>query len=124
MKKNKIVVIDDERDMVQLLRIELETEGYVVSAAFDGKSGLELIQKVKPDLVLLDVMMPEMNGYEVLELLKQDPLTKAIPVVMLTAKGLENEIQKGLDLGADEYVSKPFHPGLLIKRIQTLLSRD
>src|SRR3989338_8735876 len=110
--------------MVQLLRIELETEGYVVSAAFDGKSGLELIQKVKPDLVLLDVMMPEMNGYEVLELLKQDPLTKAIPVVMLTAKGLENEIQKGLDLGADEYVSKPFHPGLLIKRIQTLLSRD
>ncbi|MFA5089181.1 MAG: response regulator [Candidatus Omnitrophota bacterium] len=124
MKKNKIVFIDDEKDMVRLLQIELETEGYEVKSAFDGKSGLELIRGSIPDLVLLDVMMPDMSGYEVLKALRDDPLTRSLPVIMLTAKGLENEIQKGLDLGADEYIPKPFHPGLLIKRIQTLLSRD
>lgn len=123
MSKKKIMIIDDEPDMVQLLQIELETEGYDVQTASDGKSGLELVKKSVPDLILLDVMMPDINGYEVLAVLRKDSQTMAIPVIMLTAKGLENEIQKGLDLGADDYIPKPFHPGLLIKRIETILSK-
>ncbi len=124
MKKKRIVIIDDEKDMVRLLQIELESEGYEVNPAFDAKSGLESIRQTRPDLVLLDVMLPDISGYEVLRSLKQDPLTKAIPVMMLTAKGLEREIQKGLDLGADEYISKPFNAALLIKRIATVLSKS
>ncbi len=123
MPKNKIVVIDDEKDMVRLLQIELETEGYDVGLAFDAASGLGMMRDFFPDLVLLDVMLPDMSGYDVLERLKRDPATRAIPVIMLTAKGLEQEIQKGLDLGADEYIAKPFHSGLLIKRSRTLLAR-
>lgn len=123
MADNKIVIVDDEVDMAQLLQIELETEGYEVAMVHDGQSGLELIRNLNPSLVILDVMMPDMTGYEVLKSLKEDPSTRDIPVIMLTAKGLEDDIQKGLDLGADDYISKPFHSGLLIKRIQTALRR-
>ncbi len=121
MSVKKIVVVDDEREMTQLLKIELESEGYNVSACHDGAAGLDLIRQNKPDLVMLDVMMPKMDGYEVLKILKKDPLTNNIPIIMLTAKGLEDEIQKGLDLDADDYISKPFHSGLLLKRIKSIL---
>lgn len=117
----KIFVIDDEAEMARLLKIELELEGYDVTLAFDGKSGLEGIKQLRPDLVLLDVMMPDMSGYEVLRVLKGDPLTNQIAVVLLTAKGLEKDILKGISLGAADYIPKPFHPGLLIKRIKTIL---
>ena len=121
MPYERIVVVDDEEAMANLLKLELESEGFSVSLAHNGKSGLELIRTTRPDLAILDVMIPEIDGYEVLKLLKNDPSTRNIPVVMLTAKGLEADIQKGLDFGADEYIPKPFHPALLIKRIKLLL---
>ncbi len=123
MSHKNIVVVDDERGMTQLLKLELESEGFKVFSALDGKSGLELIQKIHPDLAILDVMMPDLNGYEVLKRLKNEESTKNMPVIMLTAKGLEEDVQKGLDLGADDYIAKPFHGGLLIKRIRMLLNK-
>lgn len=123
MSKQKIVIVDDEAEMTQLLKIELETEGYEVAVANEGQSGLSLIREVKPDLVLLDVMMPKLDGYGVLKALKEDAATKEIAIIMLTAKGLSDDIQKGLDRGVDDYIPKPFHSGLLIKRIQTILKK-
>lgn len=121
MGYEQIVIIDDEEAMIALLKLELESEGFRVSSASDGSSALELIQKDLPRLVLLDVMMPDMDGYEVLKSLKENPRTRKIPVLMLTAKGLDPDIQKGLDLGADDYITKPFHANLLLKRIKTVL---
>lgn len=121
MSNKNIMIVDDELEMAQLLKIELELEHYHVLCAQDGQEALALVKKVKPDLVLLDVMMPEMDGYKVLEDFKKSPATKNIPVIILTAKGLEQDIQKGLDLGADDYIMKPFYPALLIKRIQLIL---
>ncbi len=121
MTKNKILVIEDEQEMAALLKIELETEGYEVVLAFDGRSGLGSARDMRPDLIVLDVMLPVLDGYQVLEVLKKDRDLKHVPVIMLTAKGLEEEIQKGLNLGVNDYVSKPFHAGLLIKRIHNFL---
>ena len=121
MASEKIIIIDDEEAMLHLLRIELEAEGFIVFSALDGKAGLDLIEKNRPDLIILDVMMPDLNGYEILTRLKGNKSTKDIPVMMLTAKGLDGDIQKGLELGVDEYITKPFHAGLLVKRIQMLL---
>jgi DNA-binding response OmpR family regulator len=124
MSHKNIVVIDDELDMAQLLKVELELEHYHVELANDGRQGLDLVKKVKPDLVLLDIMMPEVDGYEVLQQLKTESTTKNIPVVILTAKGLEQDIKKGLDLGAEDYVVKPFYPALLLKRIKSILNAN
>ena len=121
MAEQNIVVIDDEESMGRLLKIELASEGYNVTLAYDGKVGLQLVKDVKPDLVVLDVMMPEVSGFDVLRKIKQNPETKQIPVIILTAKGLEQDIQKGLDLGANDYITKPFHSALLIKRIKNCL---
>ena len=121
MSSEKIVMIEDEEEMVRLLKIELSSEGYDVSTAYGGKVGLELIQQTKPVLVILDVMLPEMDGFDLLKKIKTDPATKDIPVFMLTAKGLDEDIQRGLSLGADDYISKPFHPDLLLKRIKNFL---
>jgi DNA-binding response OmpR family regulator len=123
MKNKKILIIDDELEMAQLLKIELETEGYSVMMAHDGVSGLELIKNEKPHLVLLDIMMPGLDGYEVLRQLRADALIKDVTVLLLTAKGLDEEIKKGLDLGADDYILKPFHAGLLIKKIERILKK-
>ena len=119
----KIVVVDDEKEMAQLLKIELESEGYQVSMAHDGKAGFALIRGMKPNLVILDVMMPKMDGYEVLNAIRGDPTIKDIPVIMLSAKGLENEVKKGLRLGATEYILRPFDPESLIKRIKVILEK-
>ncbi len=124
MPDKNIVIVDDESDMAKLLKMDLELEHYHVAFALNGREALELIKKVKPDLVLLDISMPEMDGYEVLEKLKASESTKGIPVIMLTAKGLEQDIQKGLKLGADDYIVKPFFPGLLFKRIKSILKES
>jgi DNA-binding response OmpR family regulator len=121
MPLKKIAIIDDEEAMVQLLSVELESEGYHVLTAGNGVSGLKLIQDKQPDLVLLDIMMPGLNGYEVIKSVKEDPSVCDIPIIMLTARSHDEDIQRGLDLGADDYVTKPFHAGLLVKRISTLL---
>lgn len=119
----RIVVVDDEVEIAQLLKIKLEREGYAVSLAHDGEAGLGLIIKVMPHLILLDVVMPQKNGYEVLQELKQSSVTKDIPVIMLTGKVYDQDIQKGLDLEADDYIAKPFHSELILKRIDTVLQR-
>lgn len=121
MPDRNIVIVDDEFEMAQLLKMDLELEHYHVAFALNGREALELIKKVHPDLVLLDISMPEMDGYEVLEQLKANESTKGIPVIILTAKGLEQDIQKGLKLGADDYIVKPFFPALLFKRIKSVL---
>lgn len=121
MPDKNIVIVDDEFDMAQLLKMDLELEHYQVACALNGREGLKLIKNTRPDLVLLDISMPEMDGYQVLEELKQNESTKGIPVIMLTAKSLEQDIQKGLKLGADDYIVKPFFPGLLFKRIKLIL---
>lgn len=120
----RIMIVEDEEEMAQLLKIEMECEGYEVRLAHNGKTGLEQIPEFMPDLVLLDAMIPDMSGYEVLKILKKDPQTSNTAVFMLTAKGLEGDIQKGIALGADDYISKPFHAGLLIKRIKNHLQRN
>ena len=118
-----IIVIDDEEELTQLLKIELEAEGFTVLTAQDGKTGIDLAQKNSPDLIILDIMMPGLNGYETLQELRNNSSTQNIPILMLSSKGLDGDIQKGLDLGVDDYITKPFHAGLLIKRIRALLRK-
>ena len=120
----KIIVIDDEVEITKLLKFKLEKEGYTVSLAHDGETGLQLVIDVTPHLILLDVVMPVKDGYEVLRELKTNPETKDIPVIMLTGKVYHDDIQKGLDLEADDYVAKPFHSELILKRIENVLGLD
>ena len=118
----KILIIEDEKNMVEGLRFNLEARDYLVSAALDGETGLKKAAEEKPDLVLLDLMLPGINGYEVCKRLKESqPDT---PIVMLTAKSQEADIVTGLDLGADDYITKPFSVLELLARINALLRRS
>jgi DNA-binding response OmpR family regulator len=119
-----IVVAEDQQHIRALIEYKLKNSGYNVISVSDGASALEKTREVKPDLVLLDVMMPLMTGFEVLAALKQDPATKQIPVLMVTAQSREEEIVKGLELGADDYISKPFSPNELAARVKTVLIRN
>ncbi len=123
MAKKIVSVVDDEKNITHLLKSLLTKAGYEVSMARDGQEGLDMINETSPDLILLDIMMPKLDGYEVLRTLKGNQITKDIPVVMLSARSLEEEIQKGLDLGADDYITKPFYGKLLIKRVQSILAK-
>lgn len=118
-----ILVVDDEKDIVDLLKYNLEKEGYSVLAANNGKKALEQAAK-KPDLILLDIMMPEMNGYEVVKELRRNKKTESIPVVFLTAKGSETDEIVGLELGADDYIMKPISVGKILARVRTLFRRE
>ena len=124
MYKNKILVVDDSIETAELFQHMLSGEGYAVSVAHNGQEGLTKIKENNPDLVILDVMMPEMDGFQALNKLREDPSTKNIQVIMLTAKGLEEDVQKGIDLQVKDYISKPFHVGLLLKRIKRLLKTE
>ena len=115
-----ILVVDDESRMVRFVRMNLELEGYKVTEAGDGMEALEKVRDELPDLVLLDVMMPEMDGFETLERLRE---ISTVPVIMLTVKGDEEDRIRGLDLGADDYVTKPFSPHELASRIRAVLRR-
>ena len=115
-----ILVVDDESRMVRFVRMNLELEGYKVTEAGDGMEALEKVRDQLPDLVLLDVMMPEMDGFETLERLRE---ISTVPVIMLTVKGDEEDRIRGLDLGADDYVTKPFSPHELASRIRAVLRR-
>src|SRR5438128_8386614 len=107
----KIIVVDDHPHIVRLVQRELERDGHQVVAAADGEAALEQVQQEQPALVILDVVMPRKNGFEVLRELKSDPATAAIPVIMLTVKNQDAEMTHGLHLGADWYIPKPFVPG-------------
>jgi len=121
LKKGTIVVVDDDKNITKLLKITLEKEEYNVHAARDGKEGIDIIKDVKPDLVLLDIVMPEMTGYQVMKFLKKDPSVSDIPIIMVTVKDQEQDIDTGVVLGAYDYVTKPFNMKLLIKKIQNIL---
>jgi two-component system, OmpR family, alkaline phosphatase synthesis response regulator PhoP len=123
MIKDKILVIDDEEDILELLRFNLTKEGYQVCSASTGEEALSLARTEHPDLVLLDLMLPGIDGLEVARRLKADPLTRSMPIVMLTAKGEESDIVTGLELGAEDYITKPFSRKVLVARLRAVLRR-
>jgi two-component system phosphate regulon response regulator PhoB len=118
-----IVAVEDEADLLELVRFNLEKDGYRVAGFVRGEDALQAIRARPPDLVLLDLMLPGMDGLELCRLLKGNPATAATPVVMLTAKGEEADIVAGLELGADDYVTKPFSPRVLLARVRAVLRR-
>ena len=124
MPKEKILVVDDEEDILELVRYNLEREGFQVTCAESGEMAMERTRQEAPELIVLDLMLPGIDGLEVARLLKQDQKTAALPIVMLTAKGEEADIVTGLELGADDYITKPFSPRVLIARIKAVLRRQ
>jgi len=118
----KILIADDRSEVVELVKVTLEGEGYQTIDASDGREALEKIGKEKPDLILLDIIMPRMDGFEVLSKVKKDPKTKDIPVIMLTAKGQKIDKEKGGILGAQDYIIKPFSPSRLLRKIEEILA--
>ncbi len=120
VKKNRILVVDDEKRMVTFIRLNLEHDGFDVVEAYNGSQAIDRLRDSLPDLILLDVMMPDLDGFEVLRLIRE---VTSVPVIMLTAKGEENDKVKGLELGADDYVTKPFSPRELVSRIRAVLRR-
>ncbi len=119
-KKNRILVVDDEKGLVKIIRLNLEHDGFEVFEANNGAQAMDRLRAVLPDLVLLDVMMPDLDGFQVLRMIREVGST---PVIMLTAKGEENDKVRGLELGADDYVTKPFSPRELTSRIRAVLRR-
>src|SRR5215216_7057286 len=113
-----ILVAEDERDIRELINFTLLFAGHTVTQAANGAEALELAQQVKPDLIMMDVRMPRMTGYEACKLMKADPDLRDIPIVFLTARGQESEIQQGLEAGAEEYLLKPFAPDQLTTRVK------
>jgi two-component system phosphate regulon response regulator PhoB len=120
----KILVVDDEPDAVELIKFNLKAAGFEVPTAADGDEALKKARAVLPDLIVLDLMLPEVDGLEVCKILRRDPKVSAIPIIMLTAKAAEIDRVLGLELGADDYVTKPFSPRELILRIKRLLRAD
>jgi two-component system phosphate regulon response regulator PhoB len=120
---NTILVVDDEPDVMQLVTASLKGAGYQVLCADDGAECLAKARSAKPELIVLDVMLPEMSGLEICKVLKNDAATSAIPVILLTAKGEEIDRVVGLELGADDYVTKPFSPRELVLRVKSVLRR-
>jgi DNA-binding response OmpR family regulator len=118
-----ILVVDDEQDILDLVRFRLEHDGYRVIVASDGQAGLTLAQAERPDLCILDVMMPKLSGLEVLAHLRADPKTADTRVILLTARGRDADVDRGFELGAHDYVTKPFSPKELRRRVQAQLSR-
>lgn len=118
--RRRILVVDDEERMVRLIRLNLERDGFEVVEALNGREALEKLRDTTPDLVLLDVMMPDLDGFEVLQMIRE---ISNVPVIMLTAKGEENDRVRGLELGADDYVVKPFSSRELVSRVRAVLRR-
>jgi DNA-binding response OmpR family regulator len=124
MSKGIVLVIDDEADLIELVRYNLEKEGFAVLGAGDGESGLSLAAREKPDVIVIDLMLPGMDGLEVCRLLRAEGGTSRIPIIMLTAKASESDRVVGLELGADDYVTKPFSPRELTARVKALIRRS
>jgi len=117
----KILAVDDERHIVRLVQINLQKEGYDVTTASNGREALEKVAENKPDLIVMDVMMPEMDGFEALKRLKENPETAEVPVIMLTAKAQDADVFRGWQSGADLYLTKPFNPSELLTFVKRLL---
>ena len=123
MAQKKILVVDDEKDIVELISYNLEQEGFAVIKAYDGQMAWERVKTAKPDLVVLDLMIPGIHGLEVCKLIRRDAATQNLPIIMLTAKSDQVDKILGLELGADDYVTKPFNVRELIARIRAVLRR-
>ena len=123
MSKGKILVVDDEIYIVHILDFSLGMEGYEVVTALDGEQALEKVKAEKPDLIVLDIMMPKLDGYEVCKSIKSNAATQHIPVILLSAKGRNVDQKLGFDVGADDYITKPFSPRKLVERINQLLGQ-
>lgn len=118
----KILIVDDEPNLMVLLESRLKIQGYEVMMASDGQAGLETAKRCKPDLIILDLMLPKMDGYKVCGLLKNDTRYAKIPIILFTARIQESDRQMAKELGADAYVTKPFDPKILLAKIEELLS--
>jgi len=124
MTRRRITIVEDERDMAELVAMRLRKEHYDVEVAHDGGEGLRKIRSNRPDLVLLDIMLPGISGTEVLNELRANPDIANVPVIMMTARGEESDIVAGLQIGADDYVTKPFSMSVLIARVKAVLRRS
>jgi DNA-binding response OmpR family regulator len=123
MSQKKILVVDDEVDLVETIRFPLEMEGFNVLVSYNGEDALNQARKEKPDLILLDLMLPKLDGYKVCRLLKFDERYKDIPILMLTAKTQEKDKLLGKETGANEYITKPFDIDELMKKVKAYLSK-
>lgn len=123
MPRAHILAVEDEPDILELLRYNLEQEGFSVSTAVSGEDAVRKAESNTPDLILLDLMLPGMNGFDVCRRLKSGRRTAAVPIIMVTAKGEESDIIAGLELGADDYITKPFKPKILMARVRNVLRR-
>lgn len=123
MPRETILIVDDEEDIVELIKYNLKTEGYVILTAGTGEQAIKSARKSRPDLIVLDLMLPGIDGLEVTRYLKNNDQTADIPIVMVTAKGEESDVVTGLELGANDYISKPFSPRELVARIRAILRR-
>jgi two-component system phosphate regulon response regulator PhoB len=124
MSKEKLLVVDDEEDILELVRHTLSREGYDILCAVSGEKALDIAKATPPDLIVLDLMLPGIDGLEVAKRLKKDQRTLGTPIIMLTAKGEEADVVAGLELGADDYITKPFSPRILAARVRALLRRQ
>jgi len=122
--KERILVVDDEEDILELVRYNLSKEGYQVRGVGTGEEALEVARADRPDLIVLDLMPPGIDGLDVCKALKSDPKTKSIPIIMVTAKGEDADVVSGLELGAEDYVTKPFSPRILSARVKAALRRQ
>lgn len=122
--RDTVLLVEDEGDVVDLLRYNLSKAGFSVLVAYDGLTGLQMARENRPEVLVLDLMLPGMDGHSVCKALKKDPETELVPILMLTARGEPNERIHGLEVGADDYVTKPFSPRELVLRIQALLRRS
>ncbi len=121
--RKKILVVDDDADLVELISFNLKQAGHAIGTAVDGVDALKKARSMEPDLIVLDVMMPELDGFAVCEILRRDPATASIPILMLTALSSELGRLAGLGSGANDFVTKPFSPRILVQRIEELLQK-
>ena len=124
MQKPRIILVEDEEDIASLIKLQADLSGYKLHVEVDGLNGFRAIDREKPDLVILDIMLPGQNGLDVCRKMKHDPKLKDIPVILISAKSEELDVILGLELGADDYVTKPFSPKVLFSRVKTVLRRN
>lgn len=123
MARESILIVEDDENIQQLVGYNLAKAGFHVLYAENGEQALATVKREQPDLLVLDLMLPGLNGFEVCRILRKDPQTRSLPIIMLTAKSEENDVSAGLDLGADDYITKPFSPRILVSRIKAALRR-
>jgi len=120
----RILVVDDEVQLVEMVKIRLEANGYEILSAYDGQEALDKARKEKPDLIVLDLMLPKLDGYKVCRMIKFDDRYKNIPIILFSARAQESDKEMGIQVGADAYITKPFEPQVLLSKIKELLGED